>query len=342
MTPCRYMNSWRPMQSGNRILVIKLGALGDVVLASAHIRRIVEAYPDARVTLLTSPGCSELLQGQPGLDVVVFRRRGVVEMWRVLAWIRRSRFALVFDLQGSLRSQIMTRVSRAYRRIGREPGFAYTHAPPADGDRRHAFDELNDLLVSQHIDAATPQAWLSVPEDANTRLDAWLDDHDLRTSKLVLMHAGSSRRWLSKRWEAANYAELALELERRGCKVVWIGGDEDMDVNRQLAGYTGIDTTGRFGFTELVVLGRRASFAVVNDSAPMHLLAAAGLPVYAFFGPTDWQRSHAPGQESHVLHHAVDCSPCHLPICPPERGHACLHGITPAMVIERLEQDGRV
>ncbi|UCC57519.1 MAG: glycosyltransferase family 9 protein [Gammaproteobacteria bacterium] len=330
------------MQAGNRVLVIKLGALGDVVLASAHIRCIVEAYPDARVTLLTTPGCSELLQGQSGLEVVAFRRRGFAEMWRVLTWLRRSRFAVVFDLQGSLRSRIMTRVSGACRRIGREPGFAYTHALPAGGDRKHAFDELNDLLASQGIDVAAPQAWLAIPEDANNRMDAWLDHHDLQTAKLVLMHAGSSHRWPSKRWETAHYAGLAQDLERRGYKVIWIGGEEDKDINRQLAGYAGIDATGQFSFIRLAALGRRACFAVVNDSAPMHLLAASGIPVYAFFGPTDWERSHASGQAQHVLHNAVDCSPCYRRMCPPERSHACLSGITPAMVIDRLERDGRL
>lgn len=330
------------MQPGNRILVIKLGALGDVVLASAHIRRIVEAYPDAQVTLMTSPGYGELLQGLPGLEVVAFRRRGFVEMWRVLAWLRRRRFAVVFDLQGSRRSRIMTRVSGARRRIGEKPGFAYTDTPPAAGVAIHAFDRLNTLLVAQGIDAADPQGWLSVPEPAATRVQHWLDEHAQVASKLVLMHAGSSNHWQSKRWEVAHYAELAAALERRGCTVIWIGADADAAVNRQLAGHAGIDARGEFSLVQLAALGGCASFAVVNDSAPMHVLAAAGLPVYAFFGPTDWQRSHAPGQERHVLHHAVACSPCHLPVCPPARGHACLHGITPAMVIERLERDGRI
>ena len=342
MTPCRFMNSWRPMQSGNRILVIKLGALGDVVLASAHIRRIVEAYPDARVTLLTSPGCSALLQGQPGLEVVAFRRHGVAEMWRVLTWLRRSRFDVVFDLQGSRRSRLMTQVSAARRRIGEKPCFAYTHSPPPGSDKQHAFDRLNTLLVSQGIEAATPKAWLSVPEHAVTQMKAWLDEHALAASKLVLLHAGSSRRWPSKRWEAACYAELAVELEHRGYQVIWIGADADAAVNRQLATHAGIDATGEFSLVQLAALGGHASFAVVNDSAPMHVLAATGLPVYAFFGPTDWQRSHALGQEQQVLRHAVDCSPCHLPVCPPERGHACLRSITPAMVIERLERDGLI
>ncbi|MFV1974054.1 MAG: glycosyltransferase family 9 protein, partial [Thiohalobacterales bacterium] len=318
------MNSWQTMQSGNRILVIKLGALGDVVLASAHIRRIVEAYPDAGVTLLTTPGCSELFRDQSGLEVIAFRRRGVAEMWRLFSWVRRQRFGVVFDLQGSQRSRIMTWCSGACRRIGETPCFAYTHAVVSRGDAVHIFDRLNLLLASQGIDAADPQERLSVHGTATSAVQTWLDGHALDTAKLVLMHAGSSERWLSKRWDAACFADLAAELERRGCKVIWIGADEDAAVNRQLAGRAGIDATGAFSLVQLAALGGRASFAVVNDSAPMHVLAATGLPVYALFGPTDWRRSHAPGQEQHVLYHAVDCSPCFLPVCPPERGHACL------------------
>mgnify|MGYP000588531947 CR=1 FL=1 len=68
--------------------------------------------------------------------------------------------------------------------------------------------------------------------------------------------------------------------------------------------------------------------------------AAAGLPVYAFFGPTDWRRSHALGQQDRVLTNPVPCSPCHLPVCPPEKRHTCLDGITPAAVLARMESDG--
>jgi len=79
---------------------------------------------------------------------------------------------------------------------------------------------------------------------------------------------------------------------------------------------------------------------MTNDSGPMHILSTAGLPVYAFFGPTDWQRSHAQGQSAHALVKPVSCSPCHLPVCPPQRQHVCLAGITPATVLARLEADG--
>jgi len=105
---------------------------------------------------------------------------------------------------------------------------------------------------------------------------------------------------------------------------------------------SGIDATGRFDYRELAILAGHAAFAVTNDSGPMHVMSIAGLPVYAFFGPTDWRRSHALGQQQRVLTNPVFCSPCYLKSCPPERQHACMQGIRAAKVIARLEADGMV
>ena len=241
-------------------------------------------------------------------------------MSRLLVWLRRQHFAVVYDLQGSLRSRIMTWISGARRRIGRRPDRAYTHAPDAAGNNVHAFDALNRLLQSAGIRPVTPGLKLEAGEAARQRVADWLQAHEAGDSRLVLVHAGSSERWLSKRWDEQHYAELATQLEARDCTVVWIGGEPDRALNRRLSSL--------------------AAFALVSDSGPMHILAAAGLPVYAFFGPTDWRRSHAPGQQDRVLTHPVPCSPCHLPVCPPEKLHRCLDAISPVAVILRLEKDG--
>ena len=328
------------MVGGNRILIIKLGALGDVVLATPHIRAIVEAYPDAEVTLLTAPECAGLVRGLPGLEVAAFKRRGFAEMCRVLAWLRRRRFAVVFDLQGSLRSRLMTRLSGARRRFGRRPGFAYTDAPPPGDASVHAFAMLNRLLEAAGIDSPASRAWLPVGEEAETKVLAWLERRGLAGQRRVLLHAGSSERWVSKRWEAAHFTALARALQARGFAVIWLGADGDRDINRRLAAQAGVDATGDFSLLELTALGRHAAFAVVNDSAPMHVLSAAPLPVYALFGPTDWRRSHALGQAERVLVNPVSCSPCHRPVCPPGYEHRCLRELTPAQVLARLAQDG--
>jgi ADP-heptose:LPS heptosyltransferase len=324
----------------NRILIIKLGALGDVVLATPHIRAVVEAYPEAEVTLLTSPACAALVQGLPGLEVVAFRRRGFVEMGRVLAWLRQRRFCEVFDLQGSLRSRLMTWCSGAPRRIGRRPGFAYTHAPMAGVQTEHVFDALNRLLATAGIDSVPPEAWLISTDAVEANVTCWLERHAPTQKRRVLMHAGSSERWISKRWDEAHFASLAAALAKRGYDIIWIGANEDRDVNRRLAGQVGVDATGAFSLVELAVLGRRAEFAVVNDSAPMHILSASPLPVYALFGPTDWRRSHGLGQAERVLLNPVACSPCHRPVCPPGLDHRCLKELTPRQVLSRLAADG--
>jgi ADP-heptose:LPS heptosyltransferase len=156
------------------------------------------------------------------------------------------------------------------------------------------------------------------------------------------MHAGSSARWPSKRWDPGHFATLARALQERGFRVVWIGAGEDRELNATLARQTGVDACDRFSFQELAALGHCSEFAVVNDSGPMHVLAAAGLPVYALFGPTDWRRSHALGQQERVLCLGVPCSPCHLRSCPADKEHRCLHDITPDTVLSRLAADGRL
>lgn len=326
--------------AAQNILVIKLGALGDVVLFLPQLAHILKAHAPDRVTLLTAPEYTGLVAGFSQLHVAAFRRKGVLEMLRLLVWLWRRPFDVVYDMQGSQRSRIMTLLTRAPRRAGRHPGTAYTHTPPPGTAVLHAFDRFNEVLLAGGIGAASPGYQVSWFAAAEPTVSAWLQENALQGKRLALLHAGSSRRWRSKRWDEAAFLDLAIQLTARGLAVVWTGADADRDLNRRLAAIAGIDATGRFGFPELAQLARHAAFALANDSGPMHLFSTAGLPVYAFYGPTDWRRSHALGQQSRVLTNPVPCSPCYLPVCPPQRQHACLREITPAMVIGRLEADG--
>jgi ADP-heptose:LPS heptosyltransferase len=323
------------------ILVIKLGALGDVVLSTPQLARIAKTHAGDRIILLTAPAYVELVAGLP-LQVVAFKRRGGIEMLRVLRWLPGQHFDVVYDLQGSLRSRIMTLLTQAGKRVGRTPGIAYTHAPLSVTGKVHAFDRFNDVLVAGGIEAAAPELQLPFTKAAASRVAVWLQQRGLANRRLVLVHAGSSRKWPAKRWGEAYFRILAASLEARGFVPVWIGGEEERALNGRLAGHAGVDAAGAFGFAELLALAGHARFAVTNDSGPMHVLAAACLPVYAFYGPTDWRHSHALGQAARVLVNPVPCSPCHLPVCPPERQHACMQGMTPAKVLSRLKSDGQL
>jgi len=327
--------------TGSRhILIIKLGALGDVVLAAPQIARLLEVHASDHVTLLTAPDFRELLSGYHRLNVVTFKRKGLISMLGLLHWLLGQQFDVVYDLQGSLRSRIMTLLTQAQLRAGPAPALAYTHTPLSGNPHGHAFERFNAVLQAAGLERAPALPCLPDNAAASASVDAWLQQQGLAGRSLVLVHAGASQRWPSKRWPREYYQQLALALEDRGLSIIWLGGELERDLNSRLAGVTGIDATAVFSLAELAVLGRHADFALSNDSGPMHLLASVSLPLYAFFGPTDWQRSHALGQAAHVLVNPVPCSPCHLSVCPPQRQHACLRGISPAVVLARFEADG--
>ncbi len=330
----------QPAVSGRHILIIKLGALGDVVLALPLIEQLLRHHEGEQVTLLTAPSWRQLVTSFPGLEIVTFERRGAGNMLRLVNWLLRQQFDAVYDLQGSLRSRIMTLLTQAALRAGPQASLAYTHAPlPASGVV-HAFDRFNAVLTAAGVAAADPGLRLSLDAATQARVTHWLQRHELAGKRLMLIHAGGSPAWPGKRWPEQHFLELAQALAGQGLAVVWLGSDAERDLNRRLAGAVGVDATAAFSLAELAVLGGHARFVLSNDSGPMHVLSLADVPVYALFGPTDWRRSHALGQQDNVLYNPVECSPCHLPVCPPQRAHACLAGLAPEVVLARIEANG--
>ncbi len=329
------------MADKQRVLIIKLGALGDVVIATPHIATILEAFPESEVHLLTSPPFAGLFSSHERLHVTAMPRKGFGAMWQTILWLRRMRFSVVFDLQGSDRSRVMTLLSGASQRVGLGPSLIYTQRPTQDDSSTPVFERLNVLLQSAGLPVAEPCPQLWVEQEAYAVVDRWLRERKVN-KPLALLHAGSSARWLSKRWPEARFLELARQIEAAGFQVVWLGGGDEHALNERLASQTGIDATAAFSIAELAALASRAAFAVVNDSGPMHVISTANIPVYAFFGPTNWKRSHAIGQASRVIYHPVECAPCHLPVCPSERRHQCMEAISVESVLARLRQDGVV
>ncbi|RME45863.1 MAG: glycosyltransferase family 9 protein [Chloroflexi bacterium] len=337
----RIGDRWKRRPMPERLLIIKWGALGDVVLATSHLETVISHFPDHECWLLTAPDYAPLFEHHPRLRVKAFPRRGAAVMWKAAQWVRAMRFEQIFDFQGSERSAFLTWISGAPLRAGMGFRLPYTHSIHFQGyEREHIFDRLNRLLLHVGLPEADPNPILHLPTDEIVRAEAWLRKKQLVPGSFVIQHAGSSVRWLSKRWPAEYFAVLAERLQERGLTTVWVGSGEDLDLNRFLSSRTGVDATDAFGVTELCAVARHARLAIVNDSGPMHLLSTAAIPVYAFFGPTDWRKSHAVGQKERVLIGNAECSPCHLEICPAKRAHKCLRGITPEYVLGRIEADG--
>jgi ADP-heptose:LPS heptosyltransferase len=318
-----------------KILVIKLGALGDVVMATALLRAIRQHHPDDQIHLLTTPGFAPLFEASDDIRLKSFPRKGAA--LQTLGWIRSEKFDRIYDLQSNDRSAVLCALSGARERVGNHPRYPYTHHP-VDKYRGqcHIFARMNQVLASAGIPAASQQPFLPASTMDQQYVQDWLKEHRLTESRPVLMHAGASTNWPSKRWQG--YQTLAQKLDEKNIPTIWLGAGEDGSLNRQYSQSVGVDATNIFSIIQLAELGRQSRCAVVNDSGPMHILSASGIPVYAFFGPTSWKRNHALGQESHVLCAAVSCSPCSLGQCPPDRAHQCMTELSVDYVYSRLEQ----
>lgn len=269
-------------------------------MATALVKRLVEHHVGAKITVLTTPAYAAVFEGWEALEVVAFARGGVKTTLQTLRFVRSRRFDVLYDLQGSDRSGVLAALSGIPLRVGNHPRFPY-HRHPASAYRgeTHVFERMNAVLAAAGVAPATPMPHLPATDEMRAKVTAWLKTQGLADRPLVLLHPFASPRHPAKRWP--HFAALGVELEAHGYMPVWVGGRDDAQAGGGLASYAGVSAAGEFDLPELAELGRRARFAVTNDSGPMHVLAASGIPVYAFFGPTNWRRNHALGQAAYVL-----------------------------------------
>jgi len=142
---------------------------------------------------------------------------------------------------------------------------------------------------------------------------------------------GSAKRWYPDRFAAV---ADALSEEWRSTVVV-MGSPAEAPLAGEIessARRGALNLAGKTTVREMMALLSLSSFLVTNDSGPMHVGAALGVPLVAIFGPTDWRRTSPWTDRARVVRADVDCSPCKLRVC--DRGHECMLGVTPEMVID--------
>lgn len=332
------------MPDCHRLLIIKPSSLGDIVHALPAVSALRRRFPSAGLTWLVKREWAEVLDGNPDIDEVMAVDLSPGGWPEVIQRVRTGGFDLVVDLQGLLRSAILTRVSGAPARVGFGNGregspWFYTDrvAVPAGG--MHAVDRY--LLVSRFLGAAPKAPDLSdfpLPADpaADERISALLASEHVR-SGTVLVAMNPTARWATKQWPPGSFAATADRLQQGDIRVVLIGSLEDSAVGSQVIRHmrtAPIDLIGKTTLKELIALLRQARVLVTNDSGPMHLAAAVGTPVVALFGPTDPAKTGPYGPGHTVLRSGIPCSPCFSRRCTNANLMECLTTIRAEQVVE--------
>lgn len=265
-----------------RILVIKLGALGDLVQALGPAAAIRLHHADAEIVLLTSDPFAGFLADAPYFDEIwIDARPGWRNPFGLLALrhrLRAAHFARVYDLQTSDRSSFYFRLLGPGPRpewSGIARGASHPHDTPGR-DAMHTLERQADQLRLAGV--------AEVPPPDLSWVVAGLDRFDLPERFVVLVPGGAPHR-PEKRWPAERYGALARELVRRGITPVVVGAAAERAAAAAILADCpeARDLTGETSLAEIAALGRRAFWAVGNDTGPMHLLAAAGAPATVLF-----------------------------------------------------------
>lgn len=282
-----------------KVLIIKLGALGDSIISTAIVKQILEHHASDEVHLLTSPSFTLLFSHFEALQIISCARKGIFNKLKSIFWIRNNNFDRIYDLQSNDRTRIFCALSGSPFLAGNHPYYPYTVHPekPYMGEC-HSFDRLNQIIECANITPAQATPYLPISKSSIDEVNDSLKKHDLFDKPFVIFHAGSSPLHSEKRWPY--FKELAARLKDL-YRIVWIGGNDDIELNHALSAGTDIDATNQFSIFGLVELGKHARFAVTNDSAPMHILSCSQIPVFGLFGPTYPRRTHALGQFDNVI-----------------------------------------
>lgn len=330
-------------KSPERICVIKPSALGDVVQSLSLLPVLKARFPGASITWVINRELSDLVSGHPCVsEVLPFDRRGGWREWsRLLTELRSRRFDMVFDLQGLLRTGVMTLATRAPIRVGlqtaREGSALTTNCVIPDSSKTvPAHARLWRIAEVLELGDAPKQPQVIVSNadrDWATKILASLP------RPVIAVHPGA--RWETKRWPVENFSTLiSRSTEVRGGSTIILGSKgEQPDAERlhqQLRDqFTGpatglqpviLNLAGATTLKQLAALLGRVDFVVSNDSGPMHLAAGLGTPTLGLFTCTSAARSGPAGTQHELVSTTVSCAASYCKRCPHQgRAHlACL------------------
>jgi len=330
-----------------RLLLVKLGAIGDVVmtlpaayamhragytvdwLCGAAVAPVLGLYPWVHPV-----PCDDrtLLRGS-----VPQRIAAMLALWRQLP---RVRYDLCATLYQDARYALLTLPVRARRRFQLSPRDRATHLLPG----RHATDEYARILLAH---AASPHPDGEMPTQLSPLPIAGLPPNPLPLTggrpRIVLIAAGARntlRDDALRRWPIDAYVQLAAALLERNCEVVLAGGPDDAWASPHFAHLPVTDLTGTLSLLQMLALLDSAAITVTHDTGPLHLAGLTSTAIVTIFGPTD-PRTRLPQRANCVAlwgGEGFACRPCYDGRdYAPCTHNGCMHQITPAMVLQQID-----
>ncbi len=300
----------------SKVLIVRLGSLGDIIHAIPAAAALRARYPRARIDWLVDPRYAPILQLVEGLDAAIplDPRVGVRTLLRTIAGVRRTNYDVAVDLQGLLKSAVLARAAGARRVVGlprehlREPlsRVFYTDTPDPGRDP-HVIRK--NLLLMQALGVEDLRITFPLAIPRTVTADAVVTRFG--PAGFVLINPGAA--WPNKRWPPQRFGALAVEIRARlGVRtlVLWGPGEEEIASSVVSAARGSAELAPRTSIVDVFAIASRARLVISGDTGPLHIAAAVGTPVVALFGPTFTERNGPWSTADVAISRAWRCS-CH-------------------------------
>jgi len=334
-----------------RVLIMRLGAMGDILHALPAVAALRQAHPGWYLGWAVEPRWAPLLSADDGQMPLVnrihlvkakdwarspFRKETLREIGALRRGLRAERYDLCIDLQGAVRSALAGRLAGAPRMVGedspREWAARWLFGERVRTQGVHMIEQAVEVCAAA---AGEPLSPVLPPLPVNHEAELWADGvlRDVGHRPVVLLSPGAG--WGAKRWPAERYGAVARDLHQQGCLVLVNAGPEERGIAAEVVRASGgVALAPEFTLERLIALTRRVCLVIAGDTGPLHLACALGKPVVGIYGPTDPGRNGPFGVPFRVLRHP-ESKRDHTRHAEPEAG---LLTITPQQVLEATNE----
>ncbi len=334
------------------ICIFQTSFIGDSVLTTPLIQKTAKLFPKAKIIVVTRPQTKEIFANLKEVSKIIMdNKKGwgkIFGVFKTAKQIRESHVDVILSPHRSFRSALIAKLSGVKIRIGfsnSEGWFMYTKTVPFSWMIHDA--ERNLYLLQGIVNENFKNAELNMEnsaEDAQESVKKMLAEAGLEGKTIVGVHAGSV--WPTKCWPAERYAKLITKMEKElDVRAVLLGGKNDLELGEQVCRLSEghpVNFCGKTTLTELMAMMKHFELFITNDSGPMHIATAFGVPTLAIFGPTTKELGFFPYGEGHRVVEVKDlpCRPCALhggKKCP--LGHfKCMNDITVEEVFDTAKE----
>jgi heptosyltransferase III len=324
-----------------KILIIKLRGIGDVILSTVVLNNLQKDFPSAEIHFLTEPPSLPALEKIPAIkSILLFKKERFLSGLILIFQVFFNRYDLIFDFYANPRTALITFLSRAKYRAGfpyRGRSYAYNLKGPIVRDKFHAAQLHLEFLKEIGLTNSIQELHFGLSDDDNLFAKLFFDDKFSKTDFVVGLSPSGG--WQSKKCDPVKFAEIGdaiINKYHAKILILWGPGDnkEALEISKLMKNK--IVLAPLTDIRKMAALIKNCNMIVANDSGPMHIATAVKTPTLSLHGPTN-PKLQGPFGDKHewVRLEELECIECNLLDCP--KNHECFIDLPITRIMDKME-----